>query len=83
VVSLAERRRSVTYLKSEYEVSERRACQSMQMNRSSYHYVDSNAFEDERYPRVVSLLQQYPYWGYRKIYDLLRGEELTISRERV
>jgi putative transposase len=83
VVSLAERRRSVTYLRNEYDVSERRACQAMQMNRSSYRYVGSNEFEDERYQRVVNLSQQYPYWGYRKIYDLLRGEELAISRERV
>jgi hypothetical protein len=36
---------------------------------------------DGRYRRVVSLSQQYPYWGYRKIYDLLRDQ--GISRERV
>lgn len=36
---------------------------------------------DARYRRVVSLSQQYPYWGYRKIYDLMKGE--GISRERV
>ncbi len=53
------------------------------MNRSSYRYVGSQELVDERYRRVVSLSQQYPYWGYRKIYDLLRGEELAISRERV
>jgi putative transposase len=83
VVSLAERRRDVTYLKNEYDVSERRACQAMQRNRSSYRYVVRNEFEDERYQRVVSLSQQYPHWVYPKIYDLLRGEELAISRERV
>ena len=83
MVSLAERRRSVTYLSNEYDVSERRACQAMQMNRSSYRYVGRNEFEDERYPRLVSLSHQYPYRGYRKIYELLRGEELAISREGV
>ena len=82
-MSLAERRRCVTYLRNEYIVSERRACQAMQMNRSSYRYVGSQELVDERYRRVVSLSQQYPYWGYRKIYDLLRGEKLAISRERV
>ena len=82
-MSLPERRRCVTYLRGEYEISERRACQAMQMNRSSYRYVGINEFEDERYQRVVSLSQQYPYWGYRKIYDLLRGEALAISRKRV
>ena len=81
-MSLAERRRCVTYLRNEYEISERRACQAMQMNRSSYRYVGSQELVDERYRRVVKLSQQYPYWGYRKIYDLLRGE-VAISRERV
>ena len=72
-MSLPERRRCVTYLRGEYEISERRACQAMQMNRSSYRYVGINEFEDERYQRVVSLSQQYPYWGYRKIYDSWRA----------
>jgi putative transposase len=83
MVSLPERRRGVTYLRNEYGISERRACQAMQMNRSSYRYVGSQALVDERYRRVLNLSQQYPYWGYRKVYDLLRAEELQISRERV
>ena len=73
MVSLEERRRSVTYLRNEYDVSERCACQAMQMNRSRHRYVGSNDFADERYQRVVSLSHQYPYWGYRRIYELLRG----------
>ena len=81
MVSLAERRRCVTYLRNEYEISERRACQAMQMNRSSYRYVGGQEPVDEKYRRVVSLSQQYPYWGYRKIYDSLRGQ--GICRERV
>ena len=38
MVSLAERRRCVTYLRNAFEASERRACQVMQINRSSYRY---------------------------------------------
>ena len=82
MVSLAERRRCVTYLQNTYVISERRACQAMQMNRSSYRYVGGQELVNEAYQRVVNLSQQYPYWGYRKIYDLLRGE-VAISRERV
>lgn len=81
-MSLAERRRCVTYLRNEYEISERRACQAMQMNRSSYRYVGGREPVDEGYRRVVSLSREYSYWGYRKIYDLLRGE-VAMSRERV
>ena len=83
MVSLAERRRCVMYLKSEYGISERHACQAMQMNRSSYRYVGQQEFVDARYRRVVNLSQQYPYWGYRKIYELMKDEGIRISRERV
>jgi len=67
VVSLAERRCCVTYLRDEYEISERRACQAMQLNRSSYRYVGSKAQIDETHQAVVDLSDQYPYWGCRKI----------------
>ena len=33
MVSLAERRRAVMYIKDEYGINERHACQAMQMNR--------------------------------------------------
>jgi len=82
VVGLAERRRCVTYLKDQYEISERRACQAMQLHRSTYRYGTQNPVDDA-YERVVALSREYPYWGYRKIYNLLRGESVTISRERV
>ena len=83
MVSLAERRRAVTYLRNEYAISERRACQAMQLNRSSYRYVASQALIDETYRAVVRLSQRYPYWGYRKIYALMKAQHIAISRERV
>ena len=83
MVSLAERRRAVTYLKNEYDISERHACQAMQMNRSSYRYVAIKEPFDETYREVVSLSQRYSYWGYRKIYDLMKERGFAISRERV
>jgi len=39
MVSLPERRRAVTYLRNEHEVSERRACQVVSIHRSSYRHV--------------------------------------------
>ena len=81
MVSLAERRRAVTYLRNEYGISERRACQAMQMNRSSYRYVGQRELVDAAYQEVIRLSERYPYFGYRKIYDLMRGA-WSISRER-
>jgi hypothetical protein len=69
-------------LKTEYSISERRACQAMQMNRSSYRYVGGQDVMDDAYQRVVSLSDQYRYWGYRKIVDLMKGKGESISRER-
>jgi len=83
VVSLPERRRNVTFLVNQYKVSERHACQAIQMNRSSYRYQGNQEERDERYQRVIALSERYPYWGYRKIYDLMRAEKRSISRERV
>ncbi len=83
MVSLAERRRAVTYLRNEYEISERRACQAMSINRSSYRYVGSKEPIDEIHQAVVRLSDQYRYWGYRKIYDLMKGKGIAVSRERV
>jgi len=68
-------------LRNEYDISERHACQSMQLNRSSYRYVGSKELVDETYREVVRLSQRYPYWGYRKAYELLKEKEIAISRE--
>ncbi len=64
MVSLAERRRCVSYLRERYTVNERRACQAMEMNRSSYRYAGTKAVVDGVYQRVVALSHQYPCWGY-------------------
>jgi hypothetical protein len=69
-------------LRNEYEISERRACQAIQMHRSSYRYVGQQEFVDAAYREVIRLSDRYSYFGYRKIYDLMRGS-WTISRERV
>ncbi|MGB7181409.1 MAG: IS3 family transposase [Burkholderiaceae bacterium] len=80
---MPERRRCVAILRNEYGVSERRACQAMQMNRSSYRYRGQRELVDEKYRQVIKLSNQYSYWGYRKVYDLMRRKPIAISRERV
>ena len=82
-MSLAERRRCVTYLKNTYEVSERRACRAMQIHRSSYRFEGRTRYAATAYQRVVNLSRQYPRWGYRKIYFLLLQEGIAIARETV
>ena len=73
----------MTYLRNGYGISERRACRAMRMNRSSYRYAGKAEPMDERYQRAVDLSHQYTYWGYRKIFNLMKAEGIAISRERV
>jgi hypothetical protein len=72
----------VTYSKNEHDIRERHAYQVMQINQSSYRYVGQRLLVDAAYREVIRLSQRYRYFGYRKIYDLMR-DTCTISRERV
>jgi len=83
VVSLEERRRCVAHLLEQYEVGERRACQVAGIHRSSYRYHGHQEQKDLRYQRVIALSKRYPYWGYRKMHNLMQSENHSISRERV
>ena len=83
MVSLTERRNCVAHLLSHYEVGERRACQVVGIQRSSYRYRGQQEQKDLRYQRVITLSKRYPYWGYRKMHDLMKSENHSISRERV
>jgi len=53
------------------------------MNRSSYRYRGQRELIDAKYKQAVALSQRYPYWGYRKVYDLMREQSIVISRERI
>ncbi len=55
----------------------------MQMNRSTYRYRGQRELINAQYRDTVALSQPYPYWGYRKVYDLLKVQNTRISRERV
>ena len=81
-MSLPERRRAVTYLKNQYEISERRACQVMSIHRSSYRH-EGRSETDAIVTEGVRLSERYPYWGYRKIYDLIDRDRYPIGRERI
>jgi len=72
----------VTYLKARYKVSERRACQVIEMHRSTYRH--QGAGENQATTaEVVRLSERHPRWGYRKIYELIDRSQYPISRERV
>lgn len=73
----------VDYVKSDHGLSERRACQVIELNRSSYRYRPVEPYRSTAYQQVLSLSRRYDYWGYRKIYDLMSGDVAAPGREGV
>jgi transposase InsO family protein len=55
----------------------------MNMNRSTYRYTGTRELIDDVYREVMKLSDNYLYWGYRKIYDLMKAAGWSVSRERV
>jgi putative transposase len=82
MLSLPERRRAADYLERQYDISERRACTVLGLNRSTHRYRPREAV-DAVHVQVVRLSERHDYWGYRKIHNLLRQANVAIGRDRV
>ncbi|MCP4903273.1 MAG: IS3 family transposase [bacterium] len=83
MVSLAEQRRGAEHLEAEHDVSERRACQVIGIARSTKRRPSGRIEEAKLVRRVHELTEQYPRFGYRKIFARLRGEGFALGRERL
>lgn len=84
MVSPARRREAVERVQKELKVSERRACQVMSQPRSTQCY-EPRAPERDRVlvQRMHGLVRQYPRYGYRRIWALLRDEGCRVNRKKV
>ena len=83
MVSLAERRRVVSYLQGEHGVSERRACQVIGMSRSTQRRRPGRDDEAQLVAVIHELSARFPRFGYRKIHTRVRKRGFTVGRERV
>ena len=83
MVSLADRRRGAEHLEKTLAVSERRACQAVEIARSTKRRPSGRIEEAKLVARIHELSEQYPRFGYRKIFHRLRSAGWKVSRERV
>jgi transposase InsO family protein len=83
MVSLAERRRGAEYLEGAHAVSERRVCQVVEIARSTKRRPSGCIEEVALLAEIQMLSEQYPRFGYRKIYDRLKGSGWRVGREQV
>ncbi len=83
MVSLADRRRGAEYLEGAHAVSERRACQVVEIARSTKRRPSGRIEEVALVTEIHSLSERYPRFGYRKIFHRLQTAGWRVGRERV
>ena len=76
-------REAVAHLRSEHEMSERRACQLLQCCRMTMRYAavkpDDTALRD----RMKAIAHERRRFGYRRIHVLLRREGMMVNHKRL
>lgn len=83
MVTPSDRTRAAGYLEEEYQVSERKACQVLALNRNTKRRLQQARPIDDVAAKVIGLSEAKPRWGYRKVYDRLKLDGVRIGRERV
>lgn len=83
MVTAAQRRHAVTWLRTVRRVSERRARRVAGISASSYRYVSRRAARDEpARRRLRALAEQRPRWGSPRLHWLLAREGLVVNHKR-
>ena len=84
MVSPARRRDAARYLQRRHKISERRACRVVEQHRSTQRYRAVPAeYELRLVARMNELAAEHPRWGYRTVWQLLRGEGWRVNRKRI
>jgi putative transposase len=73
----------VAHIIEKFQMSERRACELLDVDRSSYRYRRRPDRNVELRQRLVELAGERPRFGYRRLWLLLNHERDPINRKRV
>jgi putative transposase len=83
VVTAEQRRRAVTWLRTDRHVSERRARRVAGISASSYRYGSRRRAQDAPLQhRVRALAEQRPRWGSPRLHWLLAREGFVVNHKR-
>ena len=73
----------MAFVMSEYQYSERSACQLIGLDRTSYRYQPRPDHNAELRRQLIGLARQKPRFGYRRLYVLLERSGCPASSQRV
>jgi putative transposase len=82
MVTPAAKREAVVHLVTTYEMSERRACQTIQADRKMVRYRSRRPADDALRQRLRELAGEQRRFGYRRLHVLLRHEGHLVNRKK-
>src|SRR5512133_2995297 len=77
------KRQLVDHARATWQVSIRRACRALPVNRSTYHYRSRRAGQAHLSKRIREIAATHVRYGYRRIHVLLRREGWQVNPKRV
>ena len=83
MVTPAAEREAVAHLKTEHEMSERRACQLLQCCRMTVRYASLRVDDTNLRDRMKAIAHERGRFGYRRIHVLLRREGVVVNHKRL
>ena len=79
----AGKRKMIDEVRHVWQVSIRRACQALPVDRSSYHYRSKRSGQAVLMKRIKEIAETRVRYGYRRIHVLLRREGWLVNTKRV
>jgi putative transposase len=79
----ARKRKLVDAVRSEWDVSIRRACRVFLFDTSTYHYKSRRSGQAELEHRIKEICQTRVRYGYRRVHVLLRREGWSVNVKKV
>jgi len=83
MVTPAVRRQAVAHLSASYEVSQRRACRTIEADRTSMRYRSIRPDDTALRARLRELASQRRRFGYRRLQILLRREGTRVNHKKL
>src|SRR5215469_12830345 len=79
----ARKREVVDHVRTAWQVSIRRACRAVPVDRSTYHYRSKRTGQAPLSKRIKEIAETRVRYGYRRIHVLLRCEGWLVNVKRV
>ena len=79
----ARKREMVDDIRRAWQVSIRRTCQALPVDRSTYHYRPKRSGQAVLMKRIKEIAETRVRYGYRRIHVLLRREGWLVNSKRV